>query len=1132
MHPSESIRDPNIQRIRAEKMMTDSKEKILSQFEPDVAVKLLEFGHTISEQDCDYFLFMSRKFCCLYDILQAVGMPPVKKPIVSDKILDLNLAPLRDKNIILVDDIVICGTTIWKTVDKLSSDAHIASIRTSVFCVNEKWWAQKCVKPDYKAVVLSDDRAMTFCTNIVSALSIAPRPYAVDYPLFFDVEVKTRYWNRILSSKEWTPFDISTSLQEEYRVGSLTYFPSSVVAESLRASFGERLAEALDIVKVRVYTEELAWGIRMTILPIVTFKPIHEKYIAQLFDAHLQAAASILDDREMEDHLRTNFPTPTSKLRLLQFSGASIVAAKFKEYLQSNQEREIKLAPRSSDIELLFGKWNLSQVAKLVNLYTTTPSRPFALPVDFRSSVVELEQTEISTLLAPTADSAIGPRSSQNGAPRNIIADFNNIFLALYNKKELPTRKMVLKASAADDWESIRRADRLETGITFRGILEYLKEAYGYELTARLKDTLSLVLDYSIDKGIAVPLVRFNSNTGLVYRAYRHGEDVPFTDAEAELCGLAIEEAQKILGQDSLPKLFLEKLIVLLIRIGAATKFLEVEFGTSGEDGLAKIGFYLQGAVAMYRGPDLHAETDIWLSKYLLEKGVMRQTQDGRYTFGQHIPSVQIKSTSPYEAQKLGTIIALLYKGVHDASGSPLQITDDDLILLSTCWRIRDVAAALNIELFLFRRDLFPILSQFLGSSHTDGNSNFQASLRKILSNRGYIALNSLHMKYIGWIQNLPREAVSKGETILAILNQRPAALDWKGYWAALSILIREDEEKKFSDHITRMAEIGHRILFYIDLMEAASVVQQSIHEKHGEASRMHISVAFDKLERYVERCTKNRPSLLTSKETKAIARLISLREDNFKKFVYARILAYISERILLLNSELTELLDLVSLELRLFEKRGDSISYKHVLYYDIVDSTATKRISANKEIEEYRMRISETKKAINSILRALEQEADQEKEEVYCWNGDITSTNDAKYVFFTGKKVGFGLRRVADFVTKLLTLSNDDIHFRLIISPCDVFHSSVFRHVLKTEVDGPQFWEHFSRIQKKFKELELTHGGDHNLILTLTADLGEEIIRRLPRKMRTSTRKSWQDKIETRIAGLYCTTESQIWVL
>ena len=48
------------------------KDKILSQFEPDLASKLLEFSETLSKSDADVFVFMSRKFCCLLTITRVM----------------------------------------------------------------------------------------------------------------------------------------------------------------------------------------------------------------------------------------------------------------------------------------------------------------------------------------------------------------------------------------------------------------------------------------------------------------------------------------------------------------------------------------------------------------------------------------------------------------------------------------------------------------------------------------------------------------------------------------------------------------------------------------------------------------------------------------------------------------------------------------------------------------------------------------------------------------------------------------------------------------------------------------------------------------------------------------------------
>ena len=181
--------------------MLTNKEKILAQFEPDIAAKLLEFVETISKQDSDVFVFMSRKFCCLYDLLLSIGAPPVQKPIVSDKVSHLETDFFQGKIVTIVDDIIICGTTIWKAKDKLLNHFGAKEVRTSVFCVNEKYWVKECIEPEYNAI-LSEDRSLTFCSSIVSSLSIAPRPYAVEFPYFSETEIKDQFWQQILSSTD------------------------------------------------------------------------------------------------------------------------------------------------------------------------------------------------------------------------------------------------------------------------------------------------------------------------------------------------------------------------------------------------------------------------------------------------------------------------------------------------------------------------------------------------------------------------------------------------------------------------------------------------------------------------------------------------------------------------------------------------------------------------------------------------------------------------------------------------------------------------------------------------------------------------------------------------------------------
>jgi len=253
--------------------------------------------------------------------------------------------------------------------------------------------------------------------------------------------------------------------------------------------------------------------------------------------------------------------------------------------------------------------------------------------------------------------------------------------------------------------------------------------------------------------------------------------------------------------------------------ITRSKNILQVQYGTSGQDGIVKIGFFLQGAFAKLKKRNPYsADSNIWLSKHLLEKEVIKRTPKGMYAFNKHYPAIQISSSSRSEAQKFGYILGLLYKG-QSSDETKIRLDDDDLVFLSTCFRPRDVAAALLVELDLYLEDLFPIIRQ----ANEDFNKrrlNKSETHNAILHNRGYFALNSFHKKAIGWSENGAQRAIEKGKKILEKLNQYTTQLDWESYWSSLEILKREDEESKFNELINQMSSVGHRLLFNTNLLE------------------------------------------------------------------------------------------------------------------------------------------------------------------------------------------------------------------------------------------------------------------------------------------------------------------------
>ena len=331
-------------------------------------------------------------------MLLSIGAPPVQKPILSDKALDLSTDFFRNKEVTIVDDIIICGTTVWKAKNKLLNDLGAKKVNTFVFCVNDTYWVPELIKPDYKAAVLSDNRSLTFCTSIVSSLSILPRPYSIEFPYISDLTIKNRYWHQIISSNDWNVYDITTKLQEENNISTYTFFPSFIINEKLKETLGEIFFDTIDICKVRIYTKKLDWGMNVSILPLVTFKPFSKTILNNIINHFFSFLKKDNQISEYE-YLLNQFTSPESQLRLLQYSASLILFSKLKLDINKLLGKSARYELRNIDIELLFGIWNVPFINRIYKILTDSQYELMFEGIECSSKNLDLEYTEIQALM-------------------------------------------------------------------------------------------------------------------------------------------------------------------------------------------------------------------------------------------------------------------------------------------------------------------------------------------------------------------------------------------------------------------------------------------------------------------------------------------------------------------------------------------------------------------------------------------------------------------------------------------------------------------------------------------------------------------------------------------------------------
>jgi len=289
------------------------RDIILSQFEPDIASPLIEFGKNLSRIDADMIMFMARKSLCLYDVLLLLGIAPIEKSVVSDRTLDMRLDPFIGKKVALIDDTLILGTTLAKTKRLLETEAK-ATVMVNVFCADRNSWCRELLQPTSIAIELDHQRLMTFCTAEVRVLSLIPRPYIVDFPLSRPIRIRTGDSQCMLSSVEWLSFKISTKLQERNGVNLFTFFPTDDVLEELTKGFGEQISSLIDIVKVRAFArkqEEVYWT---QLVPIVTLKPVNQSDITPLLEFLVERISEASNRDFSKIYYFTNSPQVALKL--------------------------------------------------------------------------------------------------------------------------------------------------------------------------------------------------------------------------------------------------------------------------------------------------------------------------------------------------------------------------------------------------------------------------------------------------------------------------------------------------------------------------------------------------------------------------------------------------------------------------------------------------------------------------------------------------------------------------------------------------------------------------------------------------------------------------------------------------
>jgi nucleoside phosphorylase len=828
--------------------MFSQQQTLLRQFDEGLRPEIVEFGKRIRRVsgEVDVVIFMARKAACFAEALRLVRLTAYQCVTTSNRVLDMNPSWFSGKSVAIIDDALITGTELYRTIQKVRPYAK--SVEVHVLAVNKNWNAE-LVKPASRYLELDDEECALACANIVDAISLIPLPYSTDYPLYSGFRVKREHLRTIAHLDSWRCIDVTSSLQSQYSVFSKTICPEESTLEQINSRLGADLSRNA-LIKFRLYGRFFDKG-RTTVwcnaTPIVAFESLSKSVVDDLFSCAAQSYS-------LPDHCLDLFAVPDpaiqdtkdarykAKLRFVQHLAASEIAQLWQENAEQAINQKLHFKPDELSLGMLFPQPLCAELIKRkhgpkpfagVNLPTSRPKQPHLLRSFEPSKPSSSDAWAIETHL-------IGP------------------FVRLYRELELPARRLAQKygekifTDPGISKQHSKLRDRLQNGFGLQHLRNWLCDA---DLNKALREKiLSLFLDRAIDLGAVVPITCVSGNA--VFRAYRHGEDILFGEEELRLATVLLRsmfQTRKAAGRKFVSQIEVEKALVLFVRIGLEKQILRrPEKAVLGERGTAGIRFSLHGAVVGVETDKLYTvDSDSSATAVLERAGVLERVDPRREWKGDRPYVVKgelistdadIQRKATPQVKNLGMVLGELRNRGRNQR-APGQLTLNELILIASCATARDTTGALSAEVKIVDKLLRGLRERCLGFPFTDRTRTVAASLAVELrdSERNYVpvAIHSACWKHDAFISRRPWEIIRRIESSLSdsrSFTDEMLKNLWTEYWP--KSLDQNPVKHPLSPLISQLAGWIYGIKSHYLLIEVA-LLNHSAGGKHAKCDAL-----------------------------------------------------------------------------------------------------------------------------------------------------------------------------------------------------------------------------------------------------------------------------------------------------
>lgn len=545
------------------------------------------FCNKINNSNADLFIVMAQKAVCLFRILLNEGKlnEDLENKYISSSALEFGADYFTDKKIVIVDDIIISGSSLAGVINKLinagvdESNVEIIALVRNVDYQTMEFRCSKTGKNILNCCLEANDaECIEMSYDISHIFAYDGKPFDTDFPLYTFIELDNNKRKQLFNSYSWDIFEITNNINKCGNIESFALFPKENILERLKELLNVDITEIVNF-KIRLYIKTFANKKSiLNFVPMALFNETSSEIIEDLYE--------YFSSEEMKEKFISL--SLLGKLRYLQFYFASIFQQVFIKQLEN---KDLKIL--STCFDVVFGYQNSEVIRNSMIIPTGKEELLLKIPV--------LNPDDLGYTNIFSCEQLL----KENDNCGFIINEaLFNAIKWWYEEYELPAREILKnrKYNCVKDYDLISKSkSRLKIGFSFAALKNIIKDAGKFY---NLDYLVSLFLDRGIDEGIVVPINCYNEEKHLLYRAYRHGEDLPFGEADKSRLIYFLKKLdyyfRKYNGdqEEKIASVSFEKMIVLLFQLGLKNKQIFNRFLGFDNDPILQQRFSVHGIVA------------------------------------------------------------------------------------------------------------------------------------------------------------------------------------------------------------------------------------------------------------------------------------------------------------------------------------------------------------------------------------------------------------------------------------------------------------------------------------------------------------------------------------------------------